>query len=170
VKYFLDTEFVEDGKTIDLISIGIVSETGAQYYAVNRQCDWAAAHAHPFVSQNVIPFLPADTGEVNSQWRAKSEIAREVLAFVGDDDSIEFWGDYCSYDWVALCQLFGTMMDLPKGWPMFCHDVQVYASILGVVEFPPYKNWRPHDALFDAVETRARHEYLAKVAKGERAA
>lgn len=26
MRYFLDTEFIEDGKTIDLISIGIVSD------------------------------------------------------------------------------------------------------------------------------------------------
>lgn len=28
MKYWLDTEFIEDGKTIDLVSIGIVSEDG----------------------------------------------------------------------------------------------------------------------------------------------
>lgn len=28
------------------------------------------------------------------------------------------------YDWVVLCQLYGTMMDLPKGWPMYCRDVK----------------------------------------------
>lgn len=33
MKYFLDTEFHEDGKTIDLISIGIVAEDGREYYA-----------------------------------------------------------------------------------------------------------------------------------------
>ena len=28
MKYWLDTEFMEDGKTIDLLSIGIVREDG----------------------------------------------------------------------------------------------------------------------------------------------
>ena len=26
----------------------------------------------------------------------------------------EFWGYYADYDWVAFCQIFGTMMDSPK--------------------------------------------------------
>ena len=34
MRYFYDTEFLEDGETIDLISIGIVAEDGREYYAV----------------------------------------------------------------------------------------------------------------------------------------
>lgn len=40
MKYFFDTEFHEDGRTIDLISIGIVAEDGREYYAINRECDF----------------------------------------------------------------------------------------------------------------------------------
>lgn len=36
----------------------------------------------------------------------------------------EFYGYYCDYDWVLLCSLFGTMMDLPKGFPMYCRDLK----------------------------------------------
>jgi hypothetical protein len=36
----------------------------------------------------------------------------------------EFYG-YCSdYDWVVFCQLFGTMLDLPKGFPKFAFDLK----------------------------------------------
>jgi hypothetical protein len=28
MRFFLDTEFIEDGKTIDLVSIGMVKENG----------------------------------------------------------------------------------------------------------------------------------------------
>ncbi|WP_405559084.1 3'-5' exoribonuclease [Streptomyces canus] len=31
-----DLEFLEDGRTIELISIGMVCDDGRQYYAVNR--------------------------------------------------------------------------------------------------------------------------------------
>ena len=34
MRIFYDTEFLEDGKTIDLISIGMVAEDGREYYAV----------------------------------------------------------------------------------------------------------------------------------------
>ena len=40
MRYFYDTEFLEDGETIDLISIGIVAEDGREYYAVNLNADW----------------------------------------------------------------------------------------------------------------------------------
>lgn len=36
MRYFFDTEFHEDGQTIDLISIGIVAEDGREFYAVSR--------------------------------------------------------------------------------------------------------------------------------------
>jgi trehalose-6-phosphatase len=42
-RFFLDTEFIEDDKTIDLISIGIVSEHGAEFY--RESCEWDANKA-----------------------------------------------------------------------------------------------------------------------------
>ncbi len=41
MKYFLDTEFIEDGKTIDLISIGIVDKNGNCIYLINGNCDFS---------------------------------------------------------------------------------------------------------------------------------
>ena len=38
----------------------------------------------------------------------------------------EFYGYYSDYDWVVFAQLFGTMMDLPKGFPMYCKDLKQY--------------------------------------------
>ena len=39
MKYFIDTEFVDDGKTIDLISIGIVAEDGRELYVESADFD-----------------------------------------------------------------------------------------------------------------------------------
>src|SRR3954452_23658432 len=36
-RYFYDTEFIEDGTTIDLVSIGVVDETGREFYAVSTE-------------------------------------------------------------------------------------------------------------------------------------
>lgn len=36
MRYFYDTEFIEDGHTIDLISIGVVAEDGRSYYAISK--------------------------------------------------------------------------------------------------------------------------------------
>lgn len=40
------------------------------------------------------------------------------------DTPIEFYGYYADYDWVLFCSLFGRMIDLPKGFPMYCRDLK----------------------------------------------
>jgi hypothetical protein len=37
---------------------------------------------------------------------------------------VEFYGYYSDYDWVVFCWLFGKMIDLPKGFPMYCRDLK----------------------------------------------
>ncbi len=56
VRYFYDCEFVEDGRTIDLISIGVVCEDGREYYAVSAEFDPSRAGA--WVRRHVLPHLP----------------------------------------------------------------------------------------------------------------
>jgi len=41
------------------------------------------------------------------------------------DDPIEFYGYYGNYDWVVFCWIFGRMLNLPKGFPMFSNDLKV---------------------------------------------
>jgi hypothetical protein len=36
----------------------------------------------------------------------------------------EFYAYYADYDWVVFCSLFGRMIDLPKGFPMYCIDLK----------------------------------------------
>lgn len=36
---------------------------------------------------------------------------------------IEFYAYYAVYDWVVFCWLFGKMIDLPTGFPMYCKDL-----------------------------------------------
>ena len=36
----------------------------------------------------------------------------------------EFYGYYADYDWVVFCWLFGGMIDLPSGFPMYCRDLK----------------------------------------------
>jgi hypothetical protein len=37
VRYFYDTEFIDDGYNIELISIGVVAEDGREYYAISTE-------------------------------------------------------------------------------------------------------------------------------------
>jgi hypothetical protein len=43
-----------------------------------------------------------------------------------------FYGYYADYDWVLFCSLFGHMLDLPKGYPMYCRDLQQMVEELGL--------------------------------------
>lgn len=144
MKIWFDTEFIEDGKTIDLISIGMVREDGATYYAENLNCDHG--RASDWVRENVLCHL--QFGEVG---RLRSEIAKEIVEFAGERP--EFWAYYADYDWVVLCQLFGTMMDLPKGWPMYCRDIKQLCDYVGNPRLPP-QDGIEHHALADAQWTR----------------
>lgn len=38
--------------------------------------------------------------------------------------NIKFHAYYADYDWVVFCWLFGRMIDLPKGFPMYCVDIK----------------------------------------------
>lgn len=194
MKYFLDTEFIEDGKTIDLISIGIVAEDGREYYAINYNCDFSKAN--DWVKENVINQLPLQplprvyptakdfqaSNEYKQGWRTKGLIADEIRQFclwrstgftpydsynkvnINNYDRLEpeFWGYYADYDWVVFCQLFGKMIDLPTGFPMYCRDVKQLCDSLGNPELPE-QNEDEHHALHDARWIKKAYEFLINI-------
>lgn len=159
MRYFIDTEFIEDGRSISLLSIGIVAEDGREYYAVKKYNDPAALYlkADEWVTQNVLPLILPDVPNAKYSW----EIASDILDFVGVNTNPQFWGDFAAYDWVALCQIFGRMICLPDGWPMFCRDIQQAKYETDVRVFLEM-NEKPHHALCDARETKSRFDYLVE--------
>lgn len=173
MKYFLDTEFIEDGKTIDLISIGIVAEDGREYYAQNLECnfskasDWVVKNVIPHLDRWVAyneyrlmtnPFWTVASLASHTPWRTKETISREIIEFVGEYP--EFWAYYADYDWVVVCQLFGTMMDLPKKWPMYCMDIKQLAKHKGNPDLNTLPNQLEHNALEDANWNLRAYNYL----------
>jgi len=69
----------------------------------------------------------------------------------------EFYAYYADYDWVVFCSLFGRMIDLPKGFPMYCKDLKQYFDDVqylekyNLKEQPNYpKQGNEHNALDDA--------------------
>jgi len=141
MRIFFDTEFIEDGKTIQLISIGAVKPNGDTFYAVSNEYD--PATASQWVVDNVLNHIP-DTQLKMS----KAEIAKAFKDWCGDNP--EFWAYYADYDWVVLCQLFGTMMDLPEGWPMYCRDIKQLCDSIGNPQLPEQGEGE-HCALNDAM-------------------
>lgn len=152
MRQFFDTEFVENGKTIDLISIGIVSADGREFYAESSECDLDAAG--PWVKANVVPHLLGGEALLTRQ-----QIAHRIIDFVGPGP--EFWAYYASYDWIVLVQLYGTMMELPKGWPMWVRDVMQLREAHGNPQLPA-EGGTSHRAIDDARWTKSAYEFLRR--------
>ena len=212
MKYFLDTEFLEGtqnknflgfiyGKTkstIDLISIGIVSEDGREYYAISKdfnlkeawnrydiKIEWYSIDESNQSTRDIKVYWIRDNvlkpiyNELVQRWALEEEKANQVLCTTGYNSpikfsyknfkrllnkygktnkqiaedikqfctinefsgrglieqivpsipdtinrGIKFYGYYSDYDWVCFCWLFGKMIDLPNGFPMFAFDIQ----------------------------------------------
>ena len=147
MKFWFDTEFLEDGRTIELISIGVVAEDGREYYAETKGAEGLATSTE-WLSENVFPHL---SSPLRKDAKDEKTIAADLIEFMGDKP--EIWAYYADYDWVVLCQLHGRMVDLPKGWPMYCRDVKQLCDMFGNPELPK-RTSTEHHALADARWTR----------------
>lgn len=185
-----DTEFIEDGRTIDLLSIGLVAANGDRYYAVVAD-DSTVSRAvhHPWLSEHVLPGLPVEihrdrslaqvrpdgsTVHPVSRWDWDSDhpdfphvkprrlIASEVRGFIGSFPDPELWAWYGAYDHVALCRLWGPMVDLPSGVPMWTNDLRQECARLGDPTVPPQLSGH-HNALADAEHNLDIMRFLAAV-------
>lgn len=181
-----DLEFLEDSRTIELISIGMVSDDGRELYAVNADMDEHRVKAQPWLAENVWPSLPhvkrpkgvncrCITGHLghldlnHPDVRPKAQIARMVAAFIQATPDVELWANYGAYDHVALAQLWGRMIDLPEGVPMFTNDIQQERARLGLRwdELPKQLDGE-HNALADARHNQTVRRWLAERASQER--
>lgn len=193
MKYFYDTEFLEGTQkkwfgntkpTIDLISIGIVSEDNREYYAISKDFNlkeaWnrydevlnklpahnpnlrsdvlRARNAAGFkkvywIRENVLrpifeeflnPIMDSKDNNlrkfnyknfktlINKYGKSNKQITEEVYDFCitydtkksVEENNPKLYGYYSAYDHVALCWLFGKMIDLPKGFPMYTIDLK----------------------------------------------
>lgn len=222
MKYYLDTEFIEGfhkplfGKKrhfIDLISIGIVCEDGRTYYAISNE--YSYHDANEWVKQNVILPMYVDAVHGDSRntcdasnfhlrfGKSNIKILGEILHFFGCWRDQHFWrtghttpevyGYYCDYDWVLFCSLFGRMIDLPKGFPMYCRDlkqmldekqtatpnvqrkawpthkklsqeeIKEYFLIKNSPQYPKQQQQNEHNALADAKWNQQLHNFLIKI-------
>ncbi len=121
----------------------------------------------------------------------KSEFAERKangheMTNIFEKNPLEFYAYYADYDWVVFCSLFGTMMDLPKGFPMYCNDLKQafdekvtihvdrehlkgnmvkFDEMLGMYKsneaYPKQEN--EHNALADAKWNKKLHEFLKSI-------
>lgn len=174
-KIFYDCEFLEDGTAIDLISIGMVAEDGRELYAVNRDMPAKRIAKHDWLRANVVPSLPRIHGDRrhyvsarrnplaldfdHPHMMSRKRIAAEVEHFILSTPDVELWAWYGAYDHVALAQLWGRMIDLPDGVPMWTNDLKQEAMRLGNPQMPEQAAGH-HNALADARHNQVMSEFL----------
>lgn len=183
MRIYFDTEFYEDGNTIDLMSIGMVREDGQQLYLINAECDWSKPIADHWHRANTMPSIMPDllknpridenhVGPVDRSIAVnKEQMRRAIRDFTNSgryykgvfhnhkaEEPPEFWAWYADYDWVVLCQIFGQMIDLPEGWPMYCRDFKQVCDEQG--HTPQKQTEGEHNALADALWLKREHERL----------
>ena len=155
MRFFYDCEFIEDGTTIDLVSIAMVDETGREFYAVSTEFD--PSRAISWVRRNVLAQLPPPADPV---WRGRERIRAELLEFLaGPGEPIELWAWMSAYDHVALAQLWGDMRALPRQIPRFTHELRQRWEDAGCPALPEPPSDQ-HDALADARHNLARWRVL----------
>lgn len=178
MRYWYDTEFLEDGRLIDLISIGIVCEDGREYYAVAADAPWSRIGHHAWLCEHVVPFLPLEThprpaamgdgmhfivDRRSDAVKPERQIAQEVAQFLSapEGDRVELWTYYGAYDHVVLNQLWGPMIQHPEHLPMYSNDLMQEVRRLGVdTAHLPRQAAGRHHALADARHNRVMWEWL----------
>lgn len=187
MRVFYDTEFIDDGRTIDLVSIGMVKESGEEYYAVSSEFDVEKLHANKWLVDHVWPHLPlkhppaelcqclyGHLDRADPAVKPRAQIAADVQRFlIGEQPDVkavhdlELWAWYAAYDHVALAQLWGPMIGLPPGIPMYTHDLRQEVDRLeraGLVVQLPDQASGEHNALADARHNVVRARYLDTLA------
>ena len=162
MRLFYDTEFLEDGTTIELISIGMVADDDRELYAVHRDAPWDRIREHPWLMANVVPHLPhrQDPDPLSlidmddPCVLPRQDIADRVCDFIQTTPEPQLWAWYGAYDHVALCQLFGRMIDLPACIPRWTNDVQTLLLSSPDARLPE-QDGAIHNALGDAHHARA---------------
>lgn len=254
MKYFMDCEFLEGTQkekfpislfrkttppTIDLISIGLVSEDNREYYAISKDFNLDEAwnrfdlkeelvihnqagsqfsetvHTKVYwIRENVLkpifkefyidvfgcdmPIFCYDSMKylINKIGKTNKEIANEIKEFCkpsrtyevekpitvkySEIQNPEFYAYFGSYDWVVFCWIFGKMIELPNGFPMYVRDLKqvldeiqeekfglsLYKGKLAnnIKELPLYpKQENEHSAIHDARWNKKLHEFLNKL-------
>lgn len=166
IRYFYDCEFIEDGVTIDLISIGVAAEDGREFYAISTEFD--AERAGPWVRRNVLPKLPPHS---DPRWRSRIQIRDELYKFLVPRPGVtpELWAWVAAYDHVALCQLWGSMIELPATLPRYTRELKQHWQEHGSPQLPALPA-DAHDALADARHNLVKFEAIETARRRARAA
>lgn len=169
----IDSEFLEEAGHIDVISMGFVREDGQELYFVLNSFNTLKVARNEWLMKNVMSSIGhievtshvtglgtpvKDLIITDADAVSPTAARRAVMDFVSDIWP-EFWAWYGAYDHVALCSLFGRMIDLPERFPMFTHDLKQWHKEAGRPAMPKQPEGL-HNALEDARWNKVRYEFL----------
>lgn len=160
-RYFYDCEFIEDGVTIDLISIAVVSDDDREFYAVSTEFD--PGRAGSWVRRNVLDKLPPPADRA---WMSRAQIRDRLGEFLlAPGLPVQLWAWLGAYDHVALAQLWGDMPALPSEIPRFTREIRQHWEAAGCPRLPGHGEAR-HNALADARLARDRWKVADDALRG----
>ena len=129
---FFDTEFTGLYKDNTLISIGLISEDGKEFYAeindldVNHISDWVKEN----VLNNTISYgdksiedLVSNKNNYFSVSSNSEELKNKLSKWFSQFKDVQLVSDVCHYDMVLLINIFGTAFDLPDNVSPVCYDI-----------------------------------------------
>jgi hypothetical protein len=148
--FFVNSEYIDAEREIDLISLGIVAADGREFYAISTEFD--GSRANQFVRTVVLPLLEPPG---HPAWMSRRRLRAELLAFIGTDRP-RFWSWLAApYDFMVMAQLFPPAERVPDGWRYTAYDVSLLVENAGLSVEPldpslPQAPPDVHHALADA--------------------
>ena len=180
MKIFFDTEFTGLHKNTTLISIGIVTEYGHEFYAEFN--DYDKTQVDEWIRENVINKLLFEdnkfghiSGDVcienKFQMKGSIDLVEEFMTkWFNRFGQIEVWSDCLSYDWVLFCDIFGHAFNIPKNIYYIPFDICTLFKAKNVdpdISREKFSELRhceeKHNALFDAKVIKACYDKLVKM-------
>lgn len=177
-KIFFDTEFTGLHQKTTLISIGLISECGKQFYA--ELTDYDKSQIDEWLQENVLNNLYLDgyDNDANlSDWKIKGnsdDVKSALEVWIAQFEEIEIWSDCLSYDWVLFNQIFGHAFNIPKNVYYIPFDICTLFQVKGInpdisrEEFAKdflvkvaFQSGKKHNAMWDAFVIRECYKKLS---------
>lgn len=173
-KIFLDTEFTGLHQKTTLISIGLVSECGREFYC--ELVDYDKSQVDEWIQKNVIDNLLYPEGEeirlgtVEFYEKChfvstKATLKEALINWFDTFNEVEIWSDCLAYDWVLFNGIFGHAFNIPKNVYYIPFDICTLFKIKGIdpdISREEYSNidGRKHNSIYDAKVIKSCYEKL----------
>jgi hypothetical protein len=173
VKVFFDTEFTGLRPDTTLMSIGMVSDDGKEFYA--ELTDYDENQVDSWIQDNVVsnflfPMAKPFVNHVGSITFVKGdswELQRQLTAWLSQFKTVKLWSDCCHYDMVLFQGIFGGAFHVPDHVLYIPFDICTVMEMYGIdpdisreafIDTPI--DGIKHNALYDAKVIQACYDKL----------